>query len=90
MKFHEIFDFSGKKGGGHANPNEFRCKFLGLPKKAQHCFPRGGWGDQRPFGSFPKIHRKSTMYSSLMTPQVATLEGHASPSRPGMELLLHE
>ena len=34
-----------KKGGGHANPNEFRCKFLGVPKKAQHCFPkiwRGG------------------------------------------------
>ena len=36
-----------EKGGGHANPNEFRCKFLGLPKKAQHCFPKiwcGGEG----------------------------------------------
>ena len=29
-----------KKGGGHANPNEFRCKFSGLPKKAQHSFPK--------------------------------------------------
>ena len=54
----------GEKGGGHANPNEFRCKFLGLPKKAQHSFPKIGWvggvgggGGQRPFGSFPKIHR---------------------------------
>ena len=46
-----------KKGGGHANPNEFRCKFLGLPKQAQHSFPKIGWGGQRPFGSFPKIHR---------------------------------
>ena len=33
-----------KKGGGHANPNEFRCKFLGVPKKAQHCFPKIWWG----------------------------------------------
>ena len=31
-----------KKGGGHANPNEFRCKFSGLPKKAQHSFPKRG------------------------------------------------
>ena len=36
-----------KKGGGHAIPNEFRCKFLGLPKKAQHCFPKIGWGGVR-------------------------------------------
>ena len=33
-----------KKGGGHANPNEFRCKFSGLPKKAQHSFPKRGRG----------------------------------------------
>ena len=30
-----------KKGGGHAIPNEFRCTFLGLPKKVQHCFLGG-------------------------------------------------
>ena len=33
-----------QKHGGHANPNEFRCKFSGLPKKAQHIFPKIGWG----------------------------------------------
>ena len=37
-------NFLGEKGGGHANPNEFRCKFSGLPKKAQHFFPKIGWG----------------------------------------------
>ena len=37
-------EFSEKGGGGHANPNEFRCKFLGVPKKAQHCFPKIWWG----------------------------------------------
>ena len=31
-----------KKGEGHANPNEFHCKFSGLPKKAQHFFPKIG------------------------------------------------
>ena len=36
--------FLGEKGGGHANPNEFRCKFSGLRKKAQHSFPKIGWG----------------------------------------------
>ena len=36
--------FWGKGGGGHANPNEFRCKFSGLRKKAQHSFPKIGWG----------------------------------------------
>ena len=40
--FSEIF--WGERGGGHANPNEFRCKFLGLPKKAQHSFPKRGRG----------------------------------------------
>ena len=37
-------NFFGGKGGGHANPNEFRCKFSGLRKKAQHSFPKIGWG----------------------------------------------
>ena len=36
--------FLGEKGGGHANPNEFRCKFSGLPKKVQHFFPKIGGG----------------------------------------------
>ena len=40
-------NFLGEKGGGHANPNEFRCKFSGLPKKAQHFFPKIGWGGVR-------------------------------------------
>ena len=38
-------NFLGEKGGGgHANPNEFRCKFSGLRKKAQHSFPKIGGG----------------------------------------------
>ena len=36
--------FWGEKGGGHANPNQFRCEFSGLRKKAQHSFPKIGWG----------------------------------------------
>ena len=40
----KTMNFRKKGGGGHANPNEFRCKFLDLPKKAQHCFPKIGWG----------------------------------------------
>ena len=58
-------EFSEKGGGGHAIPNELRCKFSGLPKKAQHSFPKIGWGGQRPFGSFPKIHPKWAIESSL-------------------------
>ena len=52
----------------YANPDEFRCRFYYLPKKAQHSFPKIGWGvggGQRPFGSFPKIHRIWSKRSSL-------------------------
>ena len=66
-----------KKGGGHANPNEFRCKFLGLPKKAQHCFPKIGWGGVRgrlevfrkfiEFGtdSLPLLRRRCLTYAQF-------------------------
>ena len=50
-----------KKGGGHANPNEFRCKFLGLPKKAQHCFPKRGGGGQ-------KFSENSSIFVNLGVP----------------------
>ena len=64
-----------EKGGGHANPNEFRCKFLGVPKKAQHCFPKIWWGGgQRPFGSFPKIHPNPSKRLSLSGPCLSALK----------------
>ena len=64
------FSEKGRGEGGHANPNEFRCKFSGLPKKAQHSFLKRGRGrgrgrGQRPFGSFPKIHSKWSIEASL-------------------------
>ena len=51
VAFFSVF-FLGEGGGGHANPNEFRCKFSGLTKEAQHFFSEnrvggggaeGGW-----------------------------------------------
>ena len=45
-----VVAFSVKKQGGVAAPRKF------LLQKAQNCFPKIGWGGQRPFGSFPKIH----------------------------------
>ena len=60
---------SEEGGGGHFRSEKFRCAFsvkkrggVAAPRKislqkAQHCFPKIGWGGQRPFGRFPKIHR---------------------------------
>ena len=56
-----------KKGGGHANPNEFRCKFLGLPKKAQHSFPKIGWGGSE---AVWKFYKNSSNLDQLVTPKM--------------------
>ena len=54
-----------KKGGGHANPNEFRCKFLGLPKKAQHCFPKIGGSE-----AVWKFSENSSNLVQIVTPKL--------------------
>ena len=36
--------FWGEKGGGHANPNQFCCKFSGLRKKRNIVFRKWGGG----------------------------------------------
>ena len=47
-------------------------------KKAQHDFPKMRGGDQRPFGTFPKIHHFWRCHPSLILVQskIALLNSH--------------
>ena len=60
-------EFSGK-GGVYSNPKKFVADFSTSRKKVQHSFPKRGRGGHRPFGSFPKIHPKLSIESSLRNP----------------------
>ena len=59
-----------KKGGCHANRNEFRCKFSGLPKKAQHSFPKIGWGGSEAVWKFSE---NSSNLVQVVTPKVGMI-----------------
>ena len=72
-------EFSEKfqRGGGVvSNPKIYVADFCHYKrfirhefrKKAQHDFPKMRGGDQRPFGTFPKIHQFWRHHPSLMAP----------------------
>ena len=63
-----IYEFSGKGEGGpggHSNPKIFVADFCTPEKKRNIVFRNEGGGDQRPFGSFLKIHPKWAIESSV-------------------------
>jgi len=75
--------------GETGEPGERELRHLLPTDRRQLCdILEHGEGWKRVMGVVPKSRQDRT--NKYSADQVATLEGHASPSRPGMELLLHE
>jgi len=75
--------------GGCEDPAEMELRHLAPTDRRQLCdILEHGEGWRRVMGVVPRSRQDRT--NKYSADQVATLEGHASPSRPGMELLLHE
>jgi len=75
--------------GGCGDPGDMELRHLTPTDRRQLCeILEHGDGWRRVMGVVPRSRIDRT--NKYSADQVATLAGHASPSKPGMELLLHE